>query len=94
MNAVCRYRLPPEVVHTALDGAEGPEAVLLDVPSRRYFSLNETGLLIFTRLADGASEAQAAGVLVERFQTTPEAAARDVRALAAKLLMAGLLAAD
>jgi hypothetical protein len=57
----------------------GEEMVLLHHHSGRYFSLNETGSLIWKKLEDFAGDAEIAQELVHRFDVTPEAALEAVR---------------
>ena len=44
-----RYRTNPNVIYTKLDDAE---AVLLDVQTQMYYSVNETGLIIWELLGE------------------------------------------
>lgn len=70
------------------------ETVLLDLASGAYFTLNETGTLIWERLAAGATPEELATALAEAFAVAHEVARRDVDALVAELLEAGLVAVD
>ncbi len=67
--------------------------VLLDERKGRYFKLNASGALILRALLDGSSPADAARVLVERYEVSEERAAADVEALAAELAGNGLVVA-
>ena len=52
------YRPNPDVIATTL---EDSESVLLDVKTRRYYSLNETGTRIWELLTDGQAVSGKAG---------------------------------
>jgi len=86
-----RYLLPPDVVFTDLSGAEGREGILLNVATRRYYSLNETGLAIYERLMAGDRAAQIAEHLTAGYEIDLESATRSVAGLLAALASAGLI---
>ncbi|HKA58257.1 MAG TPA: PqqD family protein [Gemmatimonadales bacterium] len=50
------------------------EGIVLHLDTRRYFSVNETGLLILEALHRPQSAEQLVDVLVERYQVAPELA--------------------
>jgi hypothetical protein len=73
-NGSQQYTSPPSVVSRTVGG----ETVLVDLDGERYFSVNETGSLIWAELSAGRS--------------TSEALARqDLDELVAALVEAGLL---
>jgi hypothetical protein len=76
------------LIETRLPG----ELILLDPETQEMFALNETGQVIWDALRTQSIPA-AAVLIAERFEVTPEAAERDVRALADQLVAAGLLRA-
>ena len=79
------FVLAPEVLVQEQDG----EAFLLDVASGQYFSLNATGLLVWTALTEGADpESAVAGQYPE---VAPEVRRRDVTAILDDLIAAGLV---
>ncbi len=54
-----------------LTGVED-EGIVLHLDTRRYFSVNETGLLILDALRNPQSAEQLVGVLLERYNVTAE----------------------
>jgi broad specificity phosphatase PhoE len=78
----------PDVIVTELDDGE---AVLLHLGSRKYFSLNATGLEIWRLLGERLTP-EAIGVRLQSiYDITPERARSSVAALVAELLDAGLV---
>ncbi len=69
------YRRHPGVRHTALEG----EGVVLHLGTRKYFSLNATGLDLFEALAEPRTFDDLVGVLTAAYDVTPERAAVSVR---------------
>lgn len=85
-----RYRAADNVAYEVLDG----EAVLLDLDSSRYYSLNRSGARAWQVLADGAGADEASAAVVERFDVAADVASADVSELIDRLLAAGLLVAS
>ncbi len=81
----------PEVVFTTLPGGE---AVLLHLRAKTYYTLNETGSLIWQQIEKHRSISEIADSLEENFSVTHELAARSVMALANDLLSAELVTID
>lgn len=54
------------------------EAVVLDLRTSVYYSLNDTAAFVWERLGEGLTAEQIAERLVEEFDPSPEAARRDV----------------
>lgn len=54
------------------------EIVVLDLRSSRYLSVNSSGAVLWPHLADGATETQLVGVLVDRFDIDADTASKDV----------------
>ena len=81
------YRPKPSVVATEVQG----EAVLLDLDSRSYFSLNETGTLIWTLLGEGREPAAIADALTTEFEIDHDQAGPVVAAFVADLVAEGLI---
>ncbi len=67
------------------------EAVLLDMESSYYFSLNETGTRIWRGLEDGKTEDEIVDGLVQEFEVTRQEAEQTTRAFLDSLLSEGLL---
>jgi hypothetical protein len=60
---------------TALEG----EGVVLHLGSRRYFSVNETGLVILEALKEPRTFDELVAALLESYEVTPEVAAETTR---------------
>lgn len=67
------------------------ETVVLDLQGSRYFAINATGTLLWPLLAQGATRAQLAAAVQERWDVGEDQAARDVDAFCADLEAEGLL---
>lgn len=78
----------PEIVFTRV--SEG-EAVLLSLATKRYYSLNETGALIWESLEEGSQQDQLVEALVTAYDTTFEEAAELVAEFVTTLSREGLL---
>lgn len=80
-----------QVVYTEFDGTE---AVLVDLNSKRYYTLNETAMLVWRSLEQGRSKAEIVRELTEVYDVTVEHAAASVERLLAALATHKLLRAD
>ncbi len=88
MMAEEAYKAREDVVMAELgDG----ETALLDQASMRYFTLNETGRVIWDRLREGASLQEIVKALVEAFEVTPQEAGESAREFLEELFMEGLV---
>ena len=83
-----RYRTNPNVVATTLDD---DESVLLDLNTRRYYSLNETGTRIWEHLVDGAGLTEIAARLTEEYDVSEAEAQEHIEALLSELKSEGLV---
>ena len=54
------------------------EIVVLDLRSSRYLSVNSSGAVLWPHLADGATEAELVGVLIDTFDIDADTASKDV----------------
>lgn len=63
--------------HTAWRRVE-QEAIILDLTTSVYYSLNESGAFVWERLQAGDTPAEAAEALSAEFDVTPAAAKSDV----------------
>jgi hypothetical protein len=70
-----------DVVWREVDG----QVLLLDLEGSTYFQLNHSGALLWRRLLDGATEADLAEVLTERYGIDRAQAEGDVRHFLAML---------
>jgi hypothetical protein len=79
----------PNCLLTELGDGTG---VLLDLDTKFYFTLNETGVAVWKALAKERANATAlAAVLVAEFEVTDAQALEDVSALLTELLAAALI---
>lgn len=74
----CIPRTDPSVVTSALPNGE---VVLLHLDTKRYYSLNQTGALLWKQIESSATLAAMSQTLFERFDVTAEAAREAVRTL-------------
>ena len=78
----------PEVVFTDMGGKE---AVLLHLDTKKYYSLNQTGLRIWQMLGEGKTPADIVDQLQAEFDVTPERARESVISLMNELITEKLL---
>lgn len=86
--AAAEYHPHPDILFTALDESE---AVLLSLPASRYYALNETGILLWRALADGATLPRLARALEDGYEVTHEQALAHARAFVGDLAREGLI---
>ena len=87
MTAQSQLTPNPEIIYTEL---ENGEAVLLNMDTTNYFSLNQTGTRIWSLMGDGHRLGEIAVQLAEKYDITPERAEQSVLNLAGELVEAGL----
>lgn len=80
--------------HVVFTEFEAGEGILVDLNTKKYFQLNETGTLIWRGLEQGQSLEEIVGQMTAAYEVTPEHAAASVRKLleslrAFKLVRAG-----
>lgn len=85
-----RYRIHPDLSFRIIDG----EAVILQVATTTYYSLNPTGTVLWELLRDGATRDEMVGRLLETFDVDRPTAERDVDALLEDLARENLVATD
>ena len=68
------------------------EVVVLDADASRYLAANPAATTLWKRLGEGATEAELADALCERYSVSREVAEADVKAFVAELSARGLLA--
>ena len=71
-----RYVRHPDLRLTALEG----EGVVLHLKSRKYFSVNETGLVILEALKEPRTFDELVAAILKEYEVTPEAATETTRA--------------
>jgi hypothetical protein len=86
-----KYRAIPNVSFTMLNEEE---AVLLDLKTRRYYSLNETGATIWQGIQAGHDESRIVQALVDAFDVDRGAALQHVRSFLERLAEDGLVQKD
>ena len=84
-----RYIRHPHVRLTALEG----EGVALHLDSRRYFTLNETGLVLVEALAEPRTLDDLVTILLAKFEVGADAAASTARSFLDRCIAAGLIVA-
>ena len=79
------------VVYTEFDGRE---AVLVDLNTKRYYTLNETAMMVWRGLERGQTTAEIAHEITDRYEVTAEHAEASVARLVNSLAAHRLLRAD
>jgi hypothetical protein len=74
----CIPQPDPDVLITALPGGD---AILLNLGTGQYFSLNQTGALLWKLMETSTTLAGMSQALFDQFEVTPEAADETVREL-------------
>ena len=70
------------VVYTEFDGRE---AVLVDLNTKRYYTLNETAMLVWRGLESGKTTAEIAREICDRYDVTEEHAMASIERLVTAL---------
>ena len=84
-------RTHDHVVYTEFDGRE---AVLVDLNTKRYYTLNETAMVIWRSLERGRTKDEIVSDLMTAYEVTAEHAAAAIERLLASLTAHRLLRAD
>ena len=82
-----RVEIAPGVVFREVGG----EAVLLDLDSQRYFTLDAVGTRMWTLLAEHGSPEEVCRLLLPAYEVDEATLARDVDELVARLAAEGLV---
>ena len=82
-----RYRRHPELRLTALDEA----GVALHLGTRRYYSVNESGVDLLDALAAPRTLEELVAVLTAKYEVTPETASATAREFLERGVRAGVL---
>ena len=82
-----RYQRHQDLRLTALEG----EGVVLHLKERRYFTVNETGLVLLESLKQPRSMAELVSALREEYEVTDEVARETTRAFLAQCLDAAVV---
>jgi hypothetical protein len=78
-----RYEVDPDVVATDF---EGKDAVLLNLATKKYYTLNETATLIWSGIERGLDLGGLVGLMTERYEVTPEHARRSIEGTLSSLV--------
>ncbi len=73
---------PGHIVFTEFEGDEG---VLVDLNSKRYYTLNETATLVWRALEKGNTKAEIVRLMTTAYDVTPERAAASIDNLLSSL---------
>jgi hypothetical protein len=82
-----RYQCHPDLRLTALEG----EGVVLHLRERRYFTVNETGLVLLGALKEPRTLDELVAALQAEYEVTSEAAAETTGAFLAQCLAAAVV---
>lgn len=88
MNASATPHPHSHVVYTEFDGRE---AVLVDLNTKRYYTLNETAMLVWRGLERGQTKDEIANQICERYDVSAEHAAMSIERLLTSLAAHRLL---
>lgn len=91
MNASATPQPHSHVVYTEFDGRE---AVLVDLNTKRYYTLNETAMLVWRGLERGQTTADIAREMTDCYDVTSEHATASVERLVNSLAAHRLLTAN
>ena len=67
--------------HVVFTEFEEGEGILVDLNTKKYFQLNETGALVWRSLEKGRSLEEIVGEMTDAYDVSPEHAAESVRKL-------------
>lgn len=84
-----RYHRVPDLRLTALEG----EGIVLHLHDRKYFSVNETGLLLLEALKSPRTVPELVASLEAEYDVTPDEATRTVREFLDRCLAASVVTA-
>ncbi|HET6671344.1 MAG TPA: PqqD family protein [Pyrinomonadaceae bacterium] len=89
MNASATPHPHSHIVYTEFDGRE---AVLVDLNTKRYYTLNETAMLVWLGLERGQTTSEIAREICDRYDVSEEHAAESIKRLLTSLGAHRLLA--
>lgn len=88
MTATATPRPHSHIVYTEFDGRE---AVLVDLNTKRYYTLNETAMMVWQGLDSGKTMAEIVSEICEHYDVTAAHATASVERLVASLAAHRLL---
>ncbi len=74
-------KVPVPQEHVVFTEFEGGEGVLVDLNTKKYFQLNETGTLVWRGLERNRTLEEIVGEITAAYEVTPEHASESVRRL-------------
>ena len=77
--------VPSPQGHIVFTEFEGDEGVLVDLNTKRYYTLNETATLVWRALEKGLSKEEIVDRMTDAYDVTPERAAAAIDALLSSL---------
>ncbi|MBC7933341.1 MAG: PqqD family protein [Rubrivivax sp.] len=77
--------VPSPQGHIVFTEFEGDEGVLVDLNSKRYYTLNETATLVWRALEQGLSKEEIVNRMTDAYDVTPERAAASIESLLTSL---------
>lgn len=86
------FKTSSDVVVTELDGEN--ESVLLHLGTKKYYTLNETGVRIWKLLGEGYTTHEVTQKICEEYEVSSTSAEKSVSTLILKLLEEELLSQD
>ncbi len=86
------FKTNTDVVVTPLDGEK--ESVLLHLGTKKYYTLNETGVRIWELLSEGHSIGEITQKICTEYDISPMAAAKSINTLISSLVREELLLAE
>lgn len=72
--------------HVVFTEFEAGEGILVDLNTKKYFQLNETGTIVWRGLEQGQTFEQIVGRITDAYDVAPERAAESVRRLLENLV--------
>jgi hypothetical protein len=67
--------------HVVFTEFDGPEGILVDLNTKKYYQLNETATLIWKGIAKRAPIVEIANSLAASYEVTPEDAQRNIQSI-------------
>ncbi len=86
------FKTNTDVVVTPLEGEK--ESVLLHLGTKKYYTLNETGVLIWELLSEGLTIGETTQKICTEYDVSPTVAAKSISTLISSLVKEDLLLAE
>ncbi len=85
------YKIPDDIIVTELDNNE---AILLDMRNKHYYSLNETGLVIFRGIESNLAQDRIVEEIMSVYAIDQDKAGSSVKNLIQRLLSLNIIEKD